>query len=54
MALAHIEQEPYLRTVPMVDAEENAKGMLAQIDQATRETHGGKFVDYRGVGNWEW
>ncbi|KAL1733470.1 hypothetical protein EV714DRAFT_281835 [Schizophyllum commune] len=54
MALAHIEQEPYLRTVPMIDAEENAKGMLAQIDQATRETHGGQFVDYRGVGNWEW
>ncbi|KAI5892859.1 NAD(P)-binding protein [Schizophyllum commune H4-8] len=39
---------------PMITAEESAQGMLEQIDVATRETHGGNFVDYTGLGKWAW
>ncbi|KAI4518564.1 hypothetical protein EV121DRAFT_283002 [Schizophyllum commune] len=31
-----------------------ARGILEQVDIATRETHGGKLVDYTGLDKWEW
>ncbi|KAI5890553.1 NAD(P)-binding protein [Schizophyllum commune H4-8] len=31
-----------------------ARGVLEQVDIATRETHGGKLVDYTGLDKWEW
>ncbi|KAI5892428.1 NAD(P)-binding protein [Schizophyllum commune H4-8] len=37
-----------------ISAEESARGTLEQIDLATRETHGGQFVDYTGLGKWGW
>ena len=38
----------------MITVEESARGVLEQIDVATRETHGGNFVDYTGLGKWAW
>ncbi|KAL1683356.1 hypothetical protein EV122DRAFT_201673 [Schizophyllum commune] len=43
-----------LAAFPMISVEESARGVLAQIDVATRETHGGNFVDYSGLGKWAW
>ena len=37
-----------------ITADESARAMLEQIDVATRETHGGQFVDYSGLGKWGW
>ena len=31
-----------------------ARGIIKQVDVATRETHGGKLVDYTGLDKWEW
>ncbi|KAL1755132.1 hypothetical protein FB107DRAFT_291117 [Schizophyllum commune] len=31
-----------------------ARGIIEQVDVATRETHGGKLVDYTGLDKWEW
>ncbi|KAL1688732.1 hypothetical protein GGG16DRAFT_126982 [Schizophyllum commune] len=39
---------------PPITPEESARATLEQIDVATRETHGGQFVDYTGLGKWEW
>ncbi|KAL1700544.1 hypothetical protein EV121DRAFT_295103 [Schizophyllum commune] len=39
---------------PPITPEESARAILEQIDVATRETHGGQFVDYTGLGKWEW
>ena len=38
----------------MITVDESARGVLEQIDVATRETHGGNFVDYTGLGKWAW
>ena len=38
----------------IIPAEDSARGMLEQINGATRETHGGQLVDYSGIGNWQW
>ncbi|KAL1700545.1 hypothetical protein EV121DRAFT_295104 [Schizophyllum commune] len=46
--------EQLLAAFPPITAEESARGVLEQIDIATRETHGGQFVDYTGLGKWEW
>ena len=43
-----------LAAFPMISVEESARGVLEQIDAATRETHGGNFVDYSGLGKWAW
>ncbi|KAI5829950.1 NAD(P)-binding protein [Schizophyllum commune Tattone D] len=37
-----------------ITPEESARGIVEQIDGATRETHGGQLVDYTGQGKWEW
>ncbi|KAL1752416.1 hypothetical protein FB107DRAFT_250845 [Schizophyllum commune] len=42
------------KSLNMITAEESARGILEQIDIATRETHGGNFVDYSGLGKWAW
>ncbi|KAL1754506.1 hypothetical protein FB107DRAFT_215637 [Schizophyllum commune] len=39
---------------PPITPEESARATLEQIDVATRETHGGQFVDYTGLGKWKW
>ncbi|KAI5887771.1 NAD(P)-binding protein [Schizophyllum commune H4-8] len=46
--------EQLLAAFPPISAEESARGVLEQIDVATRETHGGQFVDYTGLGKWDW
>ncbi|KAL1752455.1 hypothetical protein FB107DRAFT_219900 [Schizophyllum commune] len=38
----------------MITVDESARGVLEQVDVATRETHGGNFVDYTGLGKWAW
>ncbi|KAI5892419.1 NAD(P)-binding protein [Schizophyllum commune H4-8] len=40
--------------ISLITPEESAKGILEQIDVATRETHGGQFVDYTGLGKLTW
>ena len=42
------------KSLNMITTEESARGILEQIDIATRETHGGYFVDYSGLGKWAW
>ncbi|TRM63741.1 hypothetical protein BD626DRAFT_548079 [Schizophyllum amplum] len=39
---------------PLIQVDESARGILEQVDVATRETHGGQFVDYTGLGKWAW
>lgn len=34
---------------PPITAEESAEGILREVSAATRETHGGKFIDYKGT-----
>ncbi|KAL1756786.1 hypothetical protein FB107DRAFT_289833 [Schizophyllum commune] len=40
--------------ISLITPEESARGLLEQIDIATRETHGGQFVDYTGLGKLAW
>ncbi|KAL1683350.1 hypothetical protein EV122DRAFT_201754 [Schizophyllum commune] len=42
------------KSLNMITVEESARGIIEQIDIATRETHGGNFVDYSGLGKWAW
>ncbi|KAL1691079.1 hypothetical protein GGG16DRAFT_113413 [Schizophyllum commune] len=56
-ARAVFERSPGMKEAheaAIIPAEESARGMLKQIDVATRETHGGQLVDYSGIGNWQW
>ncbi|KAL1714460.1 hypothetical protein EV715DRAFT_295079 [Schizophyllum commune] len=56
-ARAVFERSPDMKEAheaAIIPAEESARGMLEQIDVATRETHGGQLVDYSGIGNWQW
>ncbi|TRM62172.1 hypothetical protein BD626DRAFT_548590 [Schizophyllum amplum] len=39
---------------PLISVDESARGVLEQVDVATRETHSGQFVDYTGLGKWAW
>ncbi|KAL1738070.1 hypothetical protein HDZ31DRAFT_51536, partial [Schizophyllum fasciatum] len=39
---------------PLITPQESARGILEQVDAATRETHGGKFADYTGPEKWQW
>ncbi|KAI4294028.1 NAD(P)-binding protein [Schizophyllum commune Loenen D] len=41
-------------SLPSITADESVRAMLEQIDVATRDTHGGQFVDYSGLGKWGW
>ncbi|KAI5830649.1 NAD(P)-binding protein [Schizophyllum commune Tattone D] len=55
---ATLEQDPGMKDMmqafSLITAEESARGILEQVDVATRETHGGRFVDYSGLGKWSW
>ena len=48
------DMEQIVKAFPPITPEESAKGGVGQIDVATRETHGGQFVDYSGLGKWQW
>ncbi|KAL1695212.1 hypothetical protein GGG16DRAFT_45414 [Schizophyllum commune] len=48
------EQQAMRAAFPAITPEESARGILEQVDIATRETHGGQFVDVEGLGKWEW
>ncbi|KAL1679595.1 hypothetical protein EV122DRAFT_209541 [Schizophyllum commune] len=48
------EQRAMRAAFPAITPEESARGILEQVDIATRETHGGQFVDVEGLGKWEW
>ncbi|KAL1708140.1 hypothetical protein EV121DRAFT_197817 [Schizophyllum commune] len=48
------DMEQIVKAFPPISPEESAKGVVGQIDVATRETHGGQFVDYSGLGKWQW
>ncbi|KAI5892429.1 NAD(P)-binding protein [Schizophyllum commune H4-8] len=58
MAKDGVEREPAMielqKALPPITPAESARGILEQIDVATRDTHGGQFVDYSGLGKWEW
>ncbi|KAL1664720.1 hypothetical protein GGF50DRAFT_54207 [Schizophyllum commune] len=43
-----------VKEFPPITPQESAQGVVGQIDIATRETHGGQFVDYTGLGKWAW
>ena len=43
-----------VKEFPPITPQESAQGVVGQIDVATRETHGGQFVDYTGLGKWAW
>ncbi|TRM62850.1 hypothetical protein BD626DRAFT_496689 [Schizophyllum amplum] len=53
-----MSQDPILSKIieqtPLISVEESVRGILEQVDAATRETHGGKFVDYTGLGKLPW
>ncbi|KAL1683365.1 hypothetical protein EV122DRAFT_201865 [Schizophyllum commune] len=58
-ALAVHEKAPGMKemlegSLAPISPEESARGTLEQIDIATRETHGGQFVDYTDLGKWGW
>ncbi|KAL1752369.1 hypothetical protein FB107DRAFT_277757 [Schizophyllum commune] len=48
------EQKAMRAAFPAITPEESARGILEQVDIATRDTHGGQFVDVEGLGKWEW
>ncbi|KAL1691080.1 hypothetical protein GGG16DRAFT_54311 [Schizophyllum commune] len=58
MARDGVEREPAMtelqKALPPITPEESARGILEQIDVATRETHGGQFVDCTGLEKWRW
>ncbi|KAL1709846.1 hypothetical protein EV121DRAFT_194051 [Schizophyllum commune] len=43
-----------LKTLPPITPEESARGILEQVYKATRETHGGQFVNYVGQERIPW
>ncbi|TRM64268.1 hypothetical protein BD626DRAFT_568042 [Schizophyllum amplum] len=58
MAKGSLERDAGMKALiqmfPLITADESARGILEQIDVATRDTHGGQFVDYTGLGKWVW
>ncbi|KAL1748109.1 hypothetical protein HDZ31DRAFT_60643 [Schizophyllum fasciatum] len=55
MSAATLEKEPWmLDHTELLKPEVSVEGIIKQVEEGTRETHGGKFVDYTGVGLWEW
>lgn len=58
MAKDSLAKDPGMKQImekfPLISANESARGILGQVDVATRETHGGQFVDYTGLGKWAW
>ncbi|TRM63739.1 hypothetical protein BD626DRAFT_495235 [Schizophyllum amplum] len=53
-----LPQDPVLQQLlehtPLISVEESVRGILEQVDGAKRETHGGRFVDYTGLGKLLW
>ncbi|TRM61124.1 hypothetical protein BD626DRAFT_406229 [Schizophyllum amplum] len=53
-----LPQDPILykmiEQAPPISVEVSVRGVLEQVDAATRETHGGKFVDHTGLGKLPW
>ncbi|KAL1666178.1 hypothetical protein EV121DRAFT_202922 [Schizophyllum commune] len=49
-----LEYEPWMASIPRIKQKESVNGILAQVEKATRETHGGKFIDYTGTREWDW
>ncbi|KAI5892860.1 NAD(P)-binding protein [Schizophyllum commune H4-8] len=43
-----------MQSFPLITTETSARGILEQVDAATRETHGGQFVNYAGLGKCDW
>lgn len=43
-----------VKKFPFISTRESAEGIIEQVDIASRETHGGQFVDYTGLGKWAW
>ncbi|KAL1752414.1 hypothetical protein FB107DRAFT_277745 [Schizophyllum commune] len=43
-----------MQSFPLITPETSARGILEQVDAATRETHGGQFVNYAGLGKCNW
>lgn len=43
-----------MQSFPLIAPETSARGILQQVDAATRETHGGQFVNYAGLGKCNW
>ncbi|KAI5892431.1 NAD(P)-binding protein [Schizophyllum commune H4-8] len=58
MAKLSREKDPAMvalqKAFPAITPEESARGILENVDNSTRETHGGQFVDYSGLGKWGW
>ena len=58
MAKLSREKDPAMvelqKAFPAITPEESARGILEHVDISTRETHGGQFVDYSGLGKWQW
>ncbi|KAL1718630.1 hypothetical protein EV715DRAFT_200593 [Schizophyllum commune] len=49
-----LEHEPWMASISRVKPEESVNGMLEQVQKATRETHGGRFIDFTGTREWDW
>ncbi|KAI4523669.1 NAD(P)-binding protein [Schizophyllum commune Loenen D] len=43
-----------MQSFPLIPPETSARGILEQVDAATRETHGGQFVNYAGLEKCNW
>ncbi|KAL1691081.1 hypothetical protein GGG16DRAFT_125167 [Schizophyllum commune] len=58
MAKLSRERDPAMvalqKAYPAITPDESARGILEHVDISTRETHGGQFVDYSGLGKWGW
>ncbi|KII91994.1 hypothetical protein PLICRDRAFT_154202 [Plicaturopsis crispa FD-325 SS-3] len=48
-AKALVEQVPALGSMPSISVEESVKGIIARVDEATREETGGTFIGYDGA-----
>ena len=54
MGALAIEKEPWLKAIPMSSAEEASRGVLKQIDEATREKGSGQFLNFDGQTVFPW
>ncbi|KAI5828513.1 NAD(P)-binding protein [Schizophyllum commune Tattone D] len=43
-----------MQSFSLITPETSARGILEQVEAATRETHGGQFVSYSGLGKCHW
>ncbi|KAI4522624.1 NAD(P)-binding protein [Schizophyllum commune Loenen D] len=54
MGALAVEKEPWLKAIPMSSAEEASRGVLKQIDEATREKGSGQFLNFDGQTVFPW